>query len=91
MTEWAPFDRNAAANQRLPPERRFVLVRVRRHGDDPNATGLYSRPAVVVGYLKFAAGELDCPYFVAPSVDGTVEAWRDCLGDELQSSEALWG
>lgn len=66
----------------LPPERRMVLVQIDK--SEGNA------PCVAVGYLKFAAGDEDSPYFVVPGarVDFVVTHWADCLGDDFEAP--LW-
>jgi hypothetical protein len=69
---WVTFNTCLGSSQRLPPERRCVLVQL-----PPNGEG--SAPAVAVGYLRFAAGDKECPYFVTPGIGGTPVAWCDCL------------
>jgi len=71
---WVPFN---GPDGKLPPERRDVLVKL----DSPiNEVG-----AVVVGYLRYAAGDKTCPYFVCSAVQTpwTVTHWCDCLGDDF--------
>jgi hypothetical protein len=50
-----------------PPERRCVLIQFEK------ADGRYGGmpPTVVVGYLRYAAGCKDSPYFVTPGFDRT--------------------
>jgi hypothetical protein len=80
--EWVPFDREKLANQPLPTPKRYLLLQVAARPDE----GL---PAVVaVGWMRFAAGDLDCPTFTIPGVGGAVVAWSDCLGDEFEAP--LW-
>lgn len=66
----------------LPPERHMVLVQI--------DGGIGEAPAVGVGYLKFAAGDRDCPYFVVPGAreNFVVTHWADCLGDDFTAP--LW-
>lgn len=71
---WVDFDKTQADEQPLPPERRDVLVLLQ-------STGLGLPKGVAVGYLRFAAGCKDSPYFVVPGIGGEVDAWCDCLGD----------
>ena len=60
VVKWYPFDVTAESRQRLPAVRKYVLVRCRSLTPD-------SRPSpILVGYLKHAAGEKNCPYFVTP-------------------------
>lgn len=60
-----------------PPMYRMVLV----------ATDKFegSAPAINVGYMKFAAGDLECPYFVCPGAQRGFRPlyWNDCLGDDF--------
>jgi hypothetical protein len=62
---WVPF----SVEGPYPPERRCVLVQFERadtrYGGFP--------PAVVVGYLRYAAGDKDSPYFVTPGFDRSYE------------------
>jgi hypothetical protein len=74
------------AGGKLPPERKYVLLQL----DDIEELGLPA--AVVVGYLRYSAGDRDCPYFVHPGIvarDTPVTHWCDCLGDEF--SVPGWG
>lgn len=74
---WVRFYPDRANRQKLPFERRYVLVQL---AEQP-AKGL--PPSVAVGYLKYSAGDKTCPYFVIPGIGGTVEFWSDCLGDDF--------
>lgn len=82
VMKWTTFVESLYAQQPLPPERRFVLVRV----DIPVEP--HQRPAIAVGYMKFGGGDPDSPYFVTPSVPGEVIAWCDCLPD--MTAADLW-
>ncbi len=44
-----------------------------------------SAPAINVGYMKYAAGDKDSPYFVCPGAQRGFKAlyWCDCLGDDF--------
>jgi hypothetical protein len=66
---------------RLPPQRRYVLVQV-----TPEDHG---RPIVTVGWLKYAAGDKRCPYFVVPAIGGEPKYWSDCLGDDFFAPQWL--
>ena len=70
---WVNFDKAQEDYQELPPERRDVLVLLQR-------TRSNFPKGVAVGYLRFAAGCKDSPYFVIPGIGGEVDAWCDCLG-----------
>lgn len=64
------------AQERLPKERKEVLCRVQsvmRGAPD----------ALVVGYLRYAAGDKDSPMFVVPGLGGTVLEWCDCLPEKF--------
>jgi hypothetical protein len=76
--EWVPFA-NSVPGQRLPPERRLVLVQVVPR----KAEGLPA--AVAVGYVRIWSSG---PFFVIPGVGGEVTAWCDCLGDDF--APACW-
>lgn len=81
--EWIPFD---PVNGPLPEEHRYVLLQLDEH------EGAAMPPAVVVGYLRFAAGRRDSPKFIHPGAGGnalrTITHWADCLGDDF--SAPLW-
>ncbi len=75
MTKWYTFDPKKGYRQRRPPDHKWVLVKTRskRIGiPDP----------ISVGYIKYAAGDRSCPYFVCPGVGGIAMAWCDCLPDD---------
>jgi hypothetical protein len=80
MPNWIRF----APGEPLPPERRYVMIQI----DEERATG--SAPAVGVGYLRFAAGDLRSPQFIVPGARRgfRVTHWADCLGDDW--SAPLW-
>jgi hypothetical protein len=50
-----------------------------------NGLQVRASPGVAVGYMKFAAGDRDCPYFVIPGgrTGFRVTHWCDCLGDDF--------
>lgn len=76
---WIPFDWRLGSRQQLPPERRRVLCVVKA----PVRT---CPQGVGVGYLRYAAGDPDSPFFVMPGVhpeNGVVTAWADCLPDDF--------
>lgn len=88
---WYPFEADRS-RQYLPPEKKYVLVRVRLHDKEQdisigNAMGLHvTRPDVLaVGYLKYAAGDRECPQFIVPGAAsfGTVVGWCDCLPESF--------
>lgn len=72
--EWVPFV-HSTPGQRLPPERRLVLVQIA-----PRPYEGYPA-AVAVGYLRIWSRG---PWFVIPGVGGDVTAWCDCLGDDFK-------
>lgn len=80
--EWTLFDIEKYGQQPLPLERRHVLLQlaaVPSHG---------LPPAVAVGYLRYAAGDVNSPEFTIPGIGGLVVAWCDCLGDNFRAP--LW-
>jgi hypothetical protein len=77
---WIPFDWRLGSRQQLPEERKYVLCLVK-------SAARSSPQGVGVGYLRYAAGDADSPFFVVPGlhpVDGVVFAWADCLPDEFR-------
>lgn len=71
--EWIAFDSANWATQEHPAERKLVLVQ-----SEGRPGGV--SPSVSVGYLRFAAGCKDSPFFVVPGVErGKDVAWCDCL------------
>lgn len=72
---WVGFDKANWATQEHPPERKLVLVQRAETKEGP----ITYAPAVAVGYLRYAAGCKDSPYFVCPGVGGETVAWCDCL------------
>lgn len=80
---WYVFTQELWSQQRLPPEKKYVLIQL---SGRPEA-GL--PPSVVVGYLRYAAGDPNSPVFTTPGVaGGKVVAWSDCLPDDF--SAPLW-
>lgn len=83
---WYPFDQQRW-RRKLPPERRYVLVAIAPGNVEPPSTVPSHVASVAVGYLKFAAGCRDSPYFVVPGFGRSfvVTHWADCLGDDFYS------
>lgn len=80
--KWEPFEQLKWGRQKLPKERKHLLVQI---APKP-AHGI---PAgVAVGYMRFAAGDENSPVFTIPGVGGDVVAWCDCLGDDFYAP--LW-
>jgi len=86
--KWNKFTPLKGANrQKLPLQRKYVLVRIK------NLTHGLPNP-IVVGYLKYHAGVKSEPYFVTPgaSIDkprgdeSTIE-WCDCLPNDFEWGE----
>ena len=76
--DWIPF----RVGEMLPQERRFVLVQI----DKNDSKGM--PPSVAVGYLRYAAGDKSCPFFVIPGhgrASDPITHWCDCLGDEFHA------
>lgn len=88
--KWVQFSSNNGQNQVLPPLRRFVLV-VSTHDTQRKelpgglALNVGTPNSVAVGYLKYAAGDKTCPYFVIIGVGGDATHWCDCLGDDFST------
>jgi len=83
--KWIKFDRSKGSDQKLPKERKYVLVQIaeRLAGD------VCELPAcVAVGYLRYSGGDFNCPFFVIRGMGGpgfTVEYWCDCLGKNFHT------
>lgn len=80
MNKWYDFKPDGA----LPPERKYVLVRVKnleRGMPDP----------ICVGYMKYHAGIRSAPFFVTPGCtinsplgDERAVQWCDCLPEDFE-------
>jgi hypothetical protein len=87
MNKWYNFKPLTPANrQKLPPQKKYVLVRVKN-------LDVGMRDPICVGYLKYHAGEKSEPYFVTPGCtinsprgDDRALQWCDCLPDDFE-----WG
>ena len=84
--DWKPFERGGP----LPRERQPVLVQL-------SAVRGYTVGAVCVGYLRYAGGDKNSPFFVTPAVkresdylpdhpteEAFVTHWADVFGDEFE-------
>lgn len=80
--KWYDYKESLWHRQPLPKEHRHVLVQVAAR----ELKGM--PPSVVVGYMKFAAGDKQSPRFIIPGVGGPVVAWCDCLPDDFTAP--LW-
>ncbi len=80
--KWHNFNQAKTRGRWLPKERQLVLVQC-----VPNRQ--LDAPPVAVGYLRFAAGDKQSPFFVVPGVPhAAVIAWCDCLPVEFNAP--LW-
>ena len=75
MAEWHYVSGNQPSpHEPLPPERKTVLV------------WLEGSHLPFCGYVRYAAGDKDCPYFVVyhgnTDIGAEVRAWCDCLPDD---------
>lgn len=78
--KWIPYE---GIKGKLPPERKYVLV---QQDEVPEQ---YRRSSVVVGYLRYAAGDKTSPQFIRPGAAiGEITHWCDCLGDSFNAP--LW-
>ena len=74
--KWYYFNIAKGSRQKRPPERKLVLVRLA--SADPGSLP----EGIAVGYMRNAAGDKQCPYFVVPGLHtGRALAWCDCLPD----------
>lgn len=71
---WVPVHCPIEPTDILPAERKVVAVWIR------------GRYLPQCGYIRYAAGDKDCPYFVAyhgnPSIGAEIVAWCDCLPEK---------
>lgn len=76
-TKWYLFDTLKGSHQKLPKERKYVLVlclSLRKQFPDP----------IVMGYLRYAAGDKQQPQFITPGANqGKPYAWCDCLPEDI--------
>lgn len=86
--KWFSFKPLTPQNrQKLPPEKKYVLVRLKNPDENqPNP--------ICVGYLKYHAGVKSEPYFVTTGCafrdlvgDDRVLQWCDCLPDDFEWGE----
>ncbi len=61
---------------KLPTEKKEVLLQMKSL-----ESGLPD--PIVVGYLKYAAGDKDSPVFIVPGRDGKILAWCDCMVEKF--------
>lgn len=73
--EWRTVHCPIHPDDPLPPERKVVLVWL---GDASDRNAL-----PFCGYIRYAAGDVNCPYFVVyhgnSQIGSDVVAWCDCL------------
>lgn len=83
---WFDFQLFSKSLQNLPPERKYVLVQMTQIKGGPIMS--HTDP-IVVRYLKYATGDIECPFFVTPgehfgNYGGDVYKWCDVLPDNFQ-------
>jgi len=78
VIKFVEFDATKGRRQKLPPERKEVIVCLA-----PFRKGLPNM--LMVGYLRYAAGDKDSPQFILPGVPqwATVLGWCDCLTEDV--------
>jgi hypothetical protein len=71
--EWVTVSNPLLPSDRIPPERKVVAVWLR------------DSHLPFCGYIRYAAGDRECPYFVVyhgnAELGADVVAWCDCLPD----------
>jgi len=90
--KWYAFDPAKGYRQKRPPEKKYVLVklkaaapRVIKVGGDEARRLHSSMPGpIAVGYRKDGGGDKDSPFFVVPGIGGEVIEWCDCLPDGFE-------
>lgn len=78
---WIPFDEKLGSRQKLPPIYKRVLLAYA-----PEALGSGMPAGTAVGYLKFAAGDKECPNFIVPAIGGKPSHWLDILPENFGQS-----
>jgi hypothetical protein len=75
MSFFVAFDKNKGSKQKLPAEGELVLVQLAPRLNSGMPSG------VAVGFLRYAAGNKNNPYFVVPGLHNMQPelAWCDCL------------
>ena len=77
LNKWYPFDVKKGYRQQRPKVKQDVLVLLEGTRFFPHC--------IVVGYMKNAAGDKSCPYFVTAGCDlkheAKVIAWCDALSE----------
>lgn len=81
---WVKFDPEKYGNQKLPKERKLVFV----HGFLTKEKSESVTPFLAVGYLRFAAGDRNSPFFVVPAIGGEVKYWLDYIPQNI--NPPLW-
>ena len=70
---WIEFNPELGQMQILPKEREYVIVELEsEHEGFPNV--------LVVAYLRYAAGDTECPQFIHPGAAGHGKVLRWCFG-----------
>jgi len=74
QVKWSDVSNPIKPEEKIPAERKVVLV------------WLAESYLPFCGYIKYAAGDRECPYFVVyhgnPELGSNVVAWCDCLPDK---------
>ncbi len=74
--KWYSFNEDKGSKQKRPTVGKWVVVlREKLVSNKPEA--------VAIGYMKNAAGDKQCPYFVVPGLGGKIIAWCDCLPESF--------
>ena len=87
--KWQPFDKALGSSQKLPEEGKIVFVLTAERyevidiGHPVHGLGCGTPGAIALAYMKFAAGDRSCPYFVIVGVGGDAVAWNDCVPECL--------
>lgn len=71
--KWIKFKPSRGGKQKLPKEKKFVLVQTQVLDNAP--------PGIAVGYMRHPAGVKAEAVWTIPGIGGDVQYWNDCLED----------
>lgn len=75
-SSWIDFDKSKGSKQKLPPVKKYVACQMK------SLNNSFPDP-IVIGYLKYAAGGMECPNFITP---GAIVIPRDKTISDLRES-----
>jgi len=79
--KWIPFDPEKFGWQKLPAERRCVLLAFAKLESET----VHKSARYAVGYLRYGAGDAQSPQWITPGIGGIPTHWCDCLEQPFTS------